>query len=688
MTPAWWGREATAADGPRTVRGARGPVPELVASDPARVRAALSARIGAFTPEWTRLQRDDAGVALVRLYGFEVDPVLRRVNRLPEKLVVEYLRTAGVTPLAATPAETLLQFTVAPAAERAPLIPEGSQYAAPPATGEGDLVTFETVADVLGTSATLAELIVQEGGLLTEVKVPEPGGSTSFQPFGRRAATGRAFWIGLSADGVVGRSVSLGINVAAPAGAPPPAASGGLSGVPPVAGALLRWEVLGAAGAQPAEVLRDETGGLIRSGVIELGVPPAWPALRPAVLPDGEPRRWVRVRIVHGRFAAPPAFGGLFLNAARAEARRTIRNEVLEPVGVPPASGRQTMLLAQTPVIPGTVIIEVDEGVAADVFGVSTEEAAPASTIRRWSEVDDLSAASADDRVFTVDPLTGEVTFGDGVNGMRVPEGFRNVVAVRYRVGGGAAGGVDADEVTTMLTSVPFVTGVSNPVPATGGTDMEATERVVRRGPKEVRSRGRAVTVADYELLAERAPGARIARAHALAGVHPAHPGRRLPGVVAVLVVPHDRGEGPPTPDEGALRAVSRYLAARVAPAGVEVVTAAPRYHRVQTEAQVVVDAAADPGAVVRTVAGALEEYLHPISGGDTGEGWPFGGPIRYVPLVQRVLGSDPAVRAVPRLDLIVDGVRVPPCTDRVLSPSSLPWPETHEVVAVVENAA
>jgi predicted phage baseplate assembly protein len=686
VSAAWWGREATPADEPRIARGPRGPIPDLLPADVSRLRGAVRARIPAFTPEWTRVQRDDPGHALISLYGFEADPVLRRVNRLPEKLLVEYLRSAGVSPLAATPAETLLQFTVAEAADRAPAIPAESQYGAAPATGQGDPVIFETLAELVATSATLAELFVQEDGLITEAEVPEDG--ASFQPFGRRARTGCAFWIGLSADGQVGRSVSLGIVISSPAGAPPPVGHGGTSGMPPAAGALLRWEVLGGEGAEPAEILQDETAGLVRSGVATLGVPRAWPATRPPVLPDGEPRRWLRVRIAHGRFADTPSFGGIFLNAVRAEARRSVRGEVLERVGRQGAAGRTTMRLSQLPVLPGSVIIEVDEGAAADVLDGGAGTEAPGLTVRRWREVEDLGAAGPDDRVFAVDPLTGEVTFGDGVNGMRVPQGFRNVVAVRYRVGGGAAGAVDAGEVSTMLTSVPFVTEVTNPVRASGGTGDEALERVLRRGPKEIRTRGRAVTAADYELLAQRAPGARVARAHAVPGGHPAHPGRPVPGVVGVLAVPYDSGEGPPTPDEGTLRAVARYLSERVAPAGVEVVAAAPRYHRIRTESQVVVDAAADPGAVIRVVAAALARYLHPIDGGDAGEGWPFGGPIRYVPLVQRVLAADPMVRAVPRLDLIVDGVRVPPCSDRRLSPNSLPWPETHEVLAVVERAA
>jgi predicted phage baseplate assembly protein len=677
------GREQLGGD-PRIVRGADGPQPELVAADSASVREAVRDRIPAFTPEWTRLHREDPGVALVRLFGFEIEPVLRRVNRLPEKLLVEYLGTAGVRPLPATAAETVLRFTVGPAAPRAVRVPAGSQFAAPAATGEGELVTFETVADISATAATIVEVLVQEGGLVAAAELPERG--SALRAFGRRARQGNALWIGLSPDTDPGGSISLGISIAAPPGNPPPVGQGGLPGVDVLAGPLLRWEALGG-GAQPAELIHDETGGLVRSGVIELGVPRDWRPGRPSVLGEGDSRRWLRVRIVQGEFDGPPSLAGLFLNAARAQARRSVRNEALTPAGRSRLA-TQRMRVTQTPVIPRSLVLEVDEGAAADVFGVASGDTASSGTSRRWHEVEDLSTSEPDDRVFVLDPASGEVTFGDGQHGMRVPQGFRNVIAERYYVGGGAAGAVDADSVKTMLTSLPFVTAVTNPVRASGGTDPEPQRAVVRRGPKQIRARGRAVAVADYGLLALRAPGASIARAHAVGGVHPAHPGAPIPGVVGVFVIPPDRGEGAPTPDEAALRAVAHYLSETVAPAGVEVVAASPPYHAVRAEVQVIVDAAQDPGAVVRAVTLALDEYLHPITGGDDGDGWPFGGPIRYVPLVQRVLAASPAVRAVPRLDLIVDRVRVRPCTDRQLSPNALLWPAGHEVVVVEEHAS
>src|SRR3954469_21909834 len=134
---------------------------------------------------------------------------------------------------------------------------------------------------------------------------------------------------------------------------------------------------------------------------------------------------------------------------------------------------------------------------------------------------------------------------------------------------------IDAGAITTALTSIQYLGKVSNPLPTEGGGPGESTAQVVKRGPHEIRTRGRAGTVADYTLLALRAKGALVARAFAVSGLHPQYPGRAIPGVVGVFVVPPDRGQGKPTPDPEMLRPVANHLAQHAAPAGVEVVAAA-----------------------------------------------------------------------------------------------------------------
>ena len=196
----------------------------------------------------------------------------------------------------------------------------------------------------------------------------------------------------------------------------------------------------------------------------------------------------------------------------------------------------------------------MDADPGGDVFGT-----APGAD-NAVDEVDSLGGYGPDDQVFTVDYATGVVTFGDGVHGARVPAGFRNVRAAQYRAGGGAAGAVAAGAVNAPLTSVGFVTAVSNPYPASGGTDTEPDSRAIMRGAQELRAGDRAVTPADYGVLAVNAPGALVARAQGVAGLHPDYPGVPIPGVVGVLCVAPDTGTGqPPVPAEDDLQGGDRF---------------------------------------------------------------------------------------------------------------------------------
>ena len=99
-TEVWWGREAESRGQPALAdgRGLAGSQPQLLAASKEAVRAALEARITGFTPAWTNPAADDSGVALVKLFGIMMEPLLSRVNQLPDKALVEYLRIAGVTP--------------------------------------------------------------------------------------------------------------------------------------------------------------------------------------------------------------------------------------------------------------------------------------------------------------------------------------------------------------------------------------------------------------------------------------------------------------------------------------------------------------------------------------------------------------------------------------------------------------
>ncbi|MGB3441556.1 MAG: putative baseplate assembly protein [Actinophytocola sp.] len=676
----WWDRDAdgAAADEARMVPGPSGVQPELVDATREAVRAAVRDRIPGYTPDWTNPDRQDAGVALVRLFGTQAEPVLGRVNRLPEKLLAEHLRTAGVRRAPATAATALLEFTVTPPDGASVLVPSGFQAAASRPAGR---VIYETDQDLFATPATIGAIAVQRDGAVEPIPLGPAGPSRAFEPFGREPAPGNALWLGLTGTASPFPALSLGFVVAA---VPPnPSASGGIVPPAPVPAPLLRWDVLDGGRFVPAEVERDETGGLLASGTIRLRLPRTWAPGNPPSARPGPPLRWLRLRIAHGVFTPPaPVLAGLRLNVVGATAAGTIRNEPLEPIQDPTATARRRMRLSQVPILAGSVVIEVDDDPGTDLFGTTTGSAS------QWREVPSLAGFGPDDPVFVVDYATGEVTFGDGVNGAAVPPGFRNVRAVRYRVGGGTVGAVPEGAVNSVVTALPFVTRVSNPFPATGGTDAEADADVMRRGAEELRARGRAVAPADYGLLATRAPGASVARAHGVPGLHPDFAGRPIPGVVGVLVVPpaEEGGDAPPEPSAETLRAVADYLTREVAPAGITVVAAPVRYRRVAVEARVVLDPDQERAGVLTRAADAVTTYLDPLRGGENGAGWPFGGAVAHTPLVRRLLTVD-GVLAVSWLAIALDGVRQPPCTDLTIPPNTLVWPERPLLVPVEDGA-
>jgi predicted phage baseplate assembly protein len=228
---------------------------------------------------------------------------------------------------------------------------------------------------------------------------------------------------------------------------------------------------------------------------------------------------------------------------------------------------------------------------------------------------------------------------------------------------------------------------VNNPFPATGGTDAEPDADVMRRGVGELRSRGRAVAPADYDMMALRAPGAEVARAHGVPGLHPDFAGKPIPGVVGVLVVPplDDDSDAPPDPSAATLRAVADFLTREVAPAGITVVAAGARYQRIAVEARVVLDQAQERAGVLTRATDAITMYLDPLRGGENGAGWPFGGAVRHTPLVRRLLAVD-GVLAVSGLSLTVDGLRLPPCTDHAVPPNTLVWPERPLLIPVEDS--
>jgi hypothetical protein len=629
--------------------------PELLSESRRDVESVAAERAAAYVPEWTGRGPDDAGVAIVKVEATLAQTVHRRLNRLPRRLTLDYLRTAGVRALPGSPALAMGAIEVSEGTAAPLEVPEGSVFAAP--TGsvlEADR-GCSAVAGALGAIAVLSD------GWLALDRLEPPYG---LRPFGDHPRPSAEMWLGLDTPVVPAGTLCLAIDLLPPPGR---ATAESIANQDPDPAALLRWEAMTSGGAVELTVDFDDTRGLGRSGVIGFRVPTLdWPTrLRPGQA-TGTPLRWLRARLLTATFSPDLRLREIRLNGTTAHAARTIRDEVVQPLDRSTTGSRYR--LALVPVVRGSVELEITG--ASSGLGV----AEPTGV---WSEMPSLTAAQPDDQVFVLDPATGVLSFGDGLHGRAVPDGYRNVIALRYRTGGSTQGLPIPGDLLPPEISVPDLTGLGL-ISISTGSDIEGALSLLRRGPAIIRSRRRAVAAADYATAALATPGADVARAHCLPGVDPATTAATCPGSLGVIVVPRAvAGEQPPIPDTVTLQTVADHLARTAGVVGARVVALEPTYRRVAVQCLLVGAVGADLARLVSTARDRIDRWLDPLVGGD-GSGWEFGAPLRWHDLVRMLLESVPRLEAISQVSFRVGGRQLPECTDVALAPGELIWPGSH----------
>jgi hypothetical protein len=105
-------------------------------------------------------------------------------------------------------------------------------------------------------------------------------------------------------------------------------------------------------------------------------------------------------------------------------------------------------------------------------------------------------------RVFLLDERpdsTPFIRFGDGIFGRKLAPG--ELVTVNYRSGGGSAGNIPKQSLTTVVSNVPFISSVTNNADFSGGADAQTIEQLRELIPASLRTLDRAVSEKDYSDL-------------------------------------------------------------------------------------------------------------------------------------------------------------------------------------------
>lgn len=270
------------------------------------------------------------------------------------------------------------------------------------------------------------------------------------------------------------------------------------------------------------------------------------------------------------------------------------------------------------------ILITSEEGEDAIVHRHNSSTHADEIWIR-WHEVPNFHGSGPRDRHYVMDHMTGNITFGDGTNGLIPPRLVGNILMARYQTGAGASGNKPVGSVKQLQSALPYVQKVENPEPATGGADTETIPAMLARAPQEIRHRFRAVTEEDFEDLA-RVASPEVARAkcvplHDLSKDRDAR--HRHPGMVSLIVAPRSHDPKPELTVDLMAR-VATFLDDCRPPVG-QLILVAPEHVRVDVHAEVTVSSIEVATNAQRDAVNTLQKFLHPSSGGWDASGWEFG---------------------------------------------------------------
>jgi hypothetical protein len=629
------------------------------------------ARVPVHNPEWSNFNDADPGVTLLQLFAFMAESVIYRANLIPERNRQKFLRLLGIGLEAARPARGLVGFALPPGSAPTVVRTDDEVYAGQvPYRPERGLVVLPLESRVYYKKRVDEPRRSQIAEVYNRLyaSIREPVQSLDFyetQPLAAPVAgallptldlaqtVDRSLWLALLAmepgavgkhgarEAIAGKVLTLGVVPALgadgkalyPAGPPATAARPRLIFEVPDAGSptpsytplevSFADDVLSAPGL--VEVRLPTADALVSwedLGPLEAGVGGYPPALENSQDLD-RLITWIRVRAPKPEDAAAHSGGQtrVAVSWAGVNAARVIQRTHVDAERLTDGTGEpdQSVRVANTPVIADRVVLTVNGEQWKPVADLS--EAGPEVPPRAPLYAAATSAAPLPEaKVFTLDPESGEIRFGDGARGMRPPRGA--LIMCAYDYGGGLRGLVGIGSIARAPQRLPGVK-VTNPAPTWGASDAETVLQAEKRIPATLRHRNVLATKEDYGQIARATPGVDVGRVEVLTLFHPDLPHQVSEGVVTVLVIPRTDPHQPaaPSPDQLFLETVCAYLEPRRI-LTTELHVRGPAYKPFAVGIGIQAVPGEAEGPLAERVRQALLGFLSPLTGGFDGTGW------------------------------------------------------------------
>jgi len=620
------------------------------------------ARLRPLAPEWTDHNAHDPGITLMELLAWVAEAQLYSVSRLRRDERASYAALFGLE-------------TTGTRSARGLIWPDHLDPGSPVATFARSLViSDEAVVHVMGSKAPTfrpTHTLLWTPGRIVRLETRHPDGRTTdhttmnarggpaFLPLGERA--GRRVVLALTFEcrddaglfGAIREQTtnalwSIGVRAATPAVGAASETRDGREEQQCRPSPLTATLVAGAE-RLPVKIVSDSTEGLLTTGVILLDL---------AESPISPRQFTIELHAERGLARAPRVLR-VEPNVLPVRQGRTIWREPHAAQGTPDWSF--TLDATGLRFGPGEDPITVQ---VPDVGGQSN-----------WLRDDDLSDRGPGDNVFALNTRTGEVTFGNGLNGRMPPAGSE--VLVSYSVSDGERGDVARNR-QWKVEGFGGAFGV-NPDPMTGGASPSGWIADRREARRRSRDEHALISAADIAAAAEALQLLEVGRAWVVS------PQANMPRTGAVkLVAMRGRPDGKEpvrVPETRPwLDAIRRRLVAQM-PLGTRLVVSAPHYAEFAIDASLETDQGRDPATVKAEVEKTLRRRLTLVA--DT-----KGTVVRQpgVPVTRRDvaawLRATDGVRRVVQLRLLDADSRV--IEDVAVSPSGLPrWKDDRSTIAV-----
>ncbi len=515
------------------------------------------ARLPSLAPEWTDHNAHDPGITLMELLAWTAEAQLYGLARMRRDERLAYAAMLGLLPAGTREATGLLwpdrQDMTSPVRTFAKAMVLSVDTAIH--VGGVETPSFRPIDKLLWVPGLIESLVTRHAdGRITDHTMTNGQGSAAFLPFGATAGRRNVLAIkfkcrdnrglfGSDRESTKGARWTIGVQAA------PPLRGTAIEAVESIRRDWTPLEVMLVDGDQrvPLKIVADSTQGLLATGVLLLD-------LDHVTEVSGE--FTIELRAVNG-FSRPPRLLHIEPNVIPIRQGRTVVREPHESTGIPDWS----FTLEET----GLRFARGEEPLLALSVAEPTGE-------KPWHRCDRLSEQGPQDHVYEFNTATGEVTFGNGINGRMPPRG--SLVLASYTVSDGEEGAVALNR-KWRVAGFDGVFGV-NLDPISGGastTGWIGERREARRRSKEDHA-----LVSEQDLVeAVRAlPLLEVARAWVL------KPDERRPRTGEVrLVVLRSRAsdEEPGTVPETKrwLEAIRRRLMDRM-PLGSRLVVMGPRY--------------------------------------------------------------------------------------------------------------